>query len=261
MPFADVNGQHIYYEDTGGDGTPIIFLHGFMFDHEQFEHQIPALRDEFRCITFDSRGFGQTPLTGPFTFWDEAEDALALAAHLGADPAFYVGVSKGGFIAFRQALLAPERVLGIVTIGTPPAPEPPAIQKQKRAELTEWVNDGPSDELLEIFAALSFPPSGYDYSAWKEKWRNWPRDEIFTLFDGLSAREDMTPRLSEITAPTMVLTGEFDLLSVEEAKAMADGLGNCDSFLELPGAYHAANVTHSDTVNPLIAEFVRRHTP
>jgi 3-oxoadipate enol-lactonase len=48
MSFADVNGQHIYFEDSGGDGAAVLFSHGFLMDHEMFVHQVAALSAEFR---------------------------------------------------------------------------------------------------------------------------------------------------------------------------------------------------------------------
>jgi pimeloyl-ACP methyl ester carboxylesterase len=51
MPVAEINGQRIYYEDSGGSGAPVIFSHGFLMDHEMFVPQVKALSDEFRCIT------------------------------------------------------------------------------------------------------------------------------------------------------------------------------------------------------------------
>src|SRR3954451_22242566 len=107
MPFADVNGQHIYFEDSGGDGAAVIFSHGFLMDHEMFEPQVAALSDEFRCISWDERGFGQTEANADFTYWDSADDALALLSHLGVDRAFVVGMSQGGFLSLRAALRAP----------------------------------------------------------------------------------------------------------------------------------------------------------
>ena len=65
MSFADVNGQHLYFEDSGGEGGAVIFSHGYLMDHEMFEPQVAALSGEFRCITWDERGFGQTEAHGP----------------------------------------------------------------------------------------------------------------------------------------------------------------------------------------------------
>jgi len=47
MPHADVNGQRIYFVDTGGDGASVSLAHGFLMDHEMFVHQIAAMRDFF----------------------------------------------------------------------------------------------------------------------------------------------------------------------------------------------------------------------
>ncbi len=84
MPFADVNGQRIYFEDTGGRGAAVIFSHGILMDHEMFEPQVAALSDEFRCITWDERGFGQTEAHGAFTYWDSADDACSHCSPISA---------------------------------------------------------------------------------------------------------------------------------------------------------------------------------
>ena len=73
MAFAEINGQRIRYEDSGGDGPPVILAHGFLMDREMFAPQVQALSPEFRVITWDERGFGETEFDGkPFTYWDSA---------------------------------------------------------------------------------------------------------------------------------------------------------------------------------------------
>ena len=64
MPFAEINGQRIAYDDTGGDGPPLILAHGFLMDREMFAPQVQALAPEFRVITWDERGFGETEFDG-----------------------------------------------------------------------------------------------------------------------------------------------------------------------------------------------------
>ena len=77
MPYAEVNGQRLRYEDTGGDGPPMIFSHGFLMDREMFAPQAAALAPEFRVIAWDERGFGETEFDGqPFTYWDSARRLL-----------------------------------------------------------------------------------------------------------------------------------------------------------------------------------------
>ena len=88
MPNASINGQQIYYEDTGGSGPAVILAHGFLMDHEMFAPQVATLRDNYRVITWDERGFGNTEFDGrPFSYWDSASDCLGLMDQLGVDRA------------------------------------------------------------------------------------------------------------------------------------------------------------------------------
>ena len=74
MPFADVNGQHVHYADSGGEGPAVVFSHGFFMDHTMFGPQVEELRPTYRCLSVDARGFGLTESDGePFTYWDLAE--------------------------------------------------------------------------------------------------------------------------------------------------------------------------------------------
>jgi pimeloyl-ACP methyl ester carboxylesterase len=73
MPIASVNGQNLYYEDTGGRGPVLVFSHGLLMDHTMFAPQVQALQGRFRCISWDERGHGQTadPLhCAPFDYYD-----------------------------------------------------------------------------------------------------------------------------------------------------------------------------------------------
>ncbi len=125
MSYADVNGQRIYYEDSGGSGPPVILAHGFLMDHEMFAPQVAALAPEFRVITWDERGFGLTEFDGkPFTYWDSANDCLGLLTHLGIDEAVVGGMSQGGFLSMRAALTSPERVKALVLLDTQAGKEP-----------------------------------------------------------------------------------------------------------------------------------------
>ena len=95
MPFAPVNGQNIYYEDTGGRGPVIVFSHGLLMDRSMFDPQIEALQGQFRCISWDERGHGQTAdpeHCAPFSYYDSADDLAALLKFLGVDKAVLVGM-------------------------------------------------------------------------------------------------------------------------------------------------------------------------
>ncbi len=259
MPFADVNSQHIYFEDTGGDGPAVIFSHGFLMDHEMFDPQVASLSD-FRCITWDERGFGQTEAQGPFTYWDSADDALALLTHLGIDSAFFVGMSQGGFISLRAAVRSPERVRGLGLIDTDAGVEPEDTKPAYEALNTEWVTNGPSDAIAGVVAGIIMSP-GYDHSAWVAKWKAAPKETMLEPFRTLMDRDDLWDQVPHVLAPAIVFHGEVDAsIAMESAERLAKELPNCEELVRIPGAGHASNLSHPDAVNGPLREFLLRHS-
>ncbi|HYA68072.1 MAG TPA: alpha/beta hydrolase [Acidimicrobiales bacterium] len=259
MPFADVNDRQIYFEDTAGPGAPVLFCHGFLMDHEMFEPQVSALADEFRCITWDERGFGQTEARGPFTYWDSADDALALLSYLGIDAAFFVGMSQGGFISMRAALGSPHRVRGLALIDTNAGPEPEEARPAYEAMATEWLTNGPSESLTGVVAGLIMSP-GYDHSRWIAKWQATPKEAFFDPFRALMDRDDLWDRVTEVVAPAIIFHGQVDAsIPMETAQRLADELPNCEGLVRVPGAGHACNLSHPDEINGPLRAFLRRH--
>src|SRR5437016_7563426 len=122
MAFLVTEGFRLYYEDTGGPGPALLFLHGAGGNHLSWWQQVPVLAEEYRCVTVDQRGFGQSPDVaggpGPAAL---ATDALALLDHLGIARAALIAQSMGGWAAVGAAVRAPEQFWAIVmanTVGT-----------------------------------------------------------------------------------------------------------------------------------------------
>ncbi|MBA3653011.1 MAG: alpha/beta hydrolase [Actinobacteria bacterium] len=259
MSSAEVNGQRITYEDTGGSGPAVIFSHGFLMDHTMFEPQVDALRAEFRCVAWDERGFGGTPATGPFTYWDSANDALALLDLLGIESAVFGGMSQGGFVSLRAALTAPERVRALVLIDTQAGQESKDVEPAYEAMVEDWVANGPHETLVGAVASIIFG-GGYDPGPWIAKWQAAPKEDIREPFTTLLGRDDVTDRLGEITAPAIIFHGEEDgAISMDKAEALESGLGNCVELVRIPGGGHASNLSHPDAVNGPLLEFLRKY--
>ena len=100
MAFMTKDGFRLYYEDTGGNAPAIMFLHGAGGNHLSWWQQVPVFGEEYRCVTVDQRGFGQSPDVsggpGPAAL---ATDAIALLDHLGIARAALVAQSMGGWAA------------------------------------------------------------------------------------------------------------------------------------------------------------------
>jgi 3-oxoadipate enol-lactonase len=258
MPHAKINGQNIYFEDSGGSGPPVILSHGFLMDHEMFAPQLAALAPEFRVITWDERGFGLTEFDGkPFTYWDSASDCLGLLDHLGIDRAVVGGMSQGGFLSLRAALTAPERVRALVLLDTSGDVEPPETLAANQGMLDMWRSVGPVDQLANAVAALIINDP-VENERWIAKWRAAPKELIVEPGRCLAGRDDISPRLGEIACPAIAIHGEEDHgITIDRAEAMAAGLPGCGDVVRIPGAAHAANLTHPDLVNPPLLAFLR----
>jgi 3-oxoadipate enol-lactonase len=258
MPFADVNGQRIRFEDSGGDGPPVILSHGFLMDREMFAPQVEALRPEFRVITWDERGFGETEFDGePFTYWDSARDCLGLLDHLGIDQAVLGGMSQGGFLSMRAALLAPGRVRALVLIDTQSGTEDPERLPAYRQMQETWLAAGPVDELAQAIAGLIIGDPVIS-ETWIAKWHKLPRGAMKAPGDCLLGRDDLTDRVAEITCPAIIFHGTADMsIEVGKAQELSERLPGSTGVVLIEGGPHASNLTHPDQVNGPLLAFLR----
>jgi len=213
MPHADVNGQRLYYEDTGAGEPVLVFSHGLFMDHSMFDPQVRAFGERRRCIAWDERGHGQTQTTPEaFTYWDSASDVLGLLDHCGVQQAVLVGMSQGGYLSLRAALTAPDRVRGLVLIDTQDQPEDPEKVKGYDQLIEAWTSEGgPPQQILDTVADIILGPGFPEREAWQAKWRQIPNESVRQVYDTLTSRkDDVRPRLGELAMPALMVHGEHD---------------------------------------------------
>ena len=114
--YAAVNGLQMYYEIHGSGGTPLLLLHGGLFNIDlQFGALLPDLAARRRVIAADFQGHGRTnDLDRPFTSADLASDVIGLLQHLGVAQADVFGFSVGGAVALHLAIRNPELVRKLI---------------------------------------------------------------------------------------------------------------------------------------------------
>ncbi len=260
MATAHVNGQAIGYDDTGGDGPPVIFSHGFLMDRTMFDSQVDVLRDRYRCITWDERGFGETPAESPFTYWDSADDAVALLDHLEVDRAVFVGMSQGGFLSLRAALAHPDRVRALVLIDSDSGVDDAETLAGYEGMIAHWTSDAPLGDVGDYVAGLILGEPAL-MEKWTAIWAARDRTTVRHPGDALLNRDDITDRLGEIAVPVLSIHGEADqaidiALADKLQSSVADGRG----VVRVPGAAHAPNMSHPDIVNPALEQFLAEVT-
>ena len=261
MTFANVNGQQIFFTDSGGAGPVVVLAHGFLMDQTMFDSQVAALSPEFRVITWDERAFGQTKWDGkPFSYWDSAYDCLGLMDHLKIDEAVVGGMSQGGFLALRAALHAPKRVRALVLIDTAADNDGPETLAAYRQMTETWLEHGPIPELANMIANIIIADPK-ENEKWIAKWQTLPRDAFKAASVCLLDRDDITSRLGEIKCPAIIIHGTADnAISMDRAEMLRKGLVGAEKIVTIEGAAHASNLTHANLVNPPLVDFLRRVT-
>ena len=249
-------GATVGLTDSGGEGPVVVFSHGLLMNHTMFAPQVAALRDTYRVVTWDERGHGEAEHEGDWSYWDSADDLLAILDHLGVDKAVLAGMSQGGFLSLRAALTAPDRVRALVLLDTQAGPEPEEMVPAYEGMTADWAANGPSQETLDFSAAAILGP-GADDAAWKDLWASMPNHRSPQVMHPLLTREDITERLPEITCPALVVHGTDDVaIPVEKAEELVAGLPSARPIVLVDGAGHAANLTHPEPVNAAILEFL-----
>ena len=259
MSTALINGVTLTYSDTGGDGEPVVLSHGYLMDSAMFDPQVAALAPEYRVITWDERGFGGSRATGEFSYWDSARDVLGLLDHLGVERAVLGGMSQGGFLSLRAALLAPERVRALVLIDSHAGQEDPAVAPAYEQLDQIWQEQGPAPVQDIVASIILGPPDGpVDYAPWFARWATADRTELHLAFRCLMDRDDITGRLGEISCPTLIVHGTDDAaIPVAKAEVVQAGLAGPAELVLVEGGSHAANLSHPDQVNVALLEFLR----
>ncbi|WP_459956021.1 alpha/beta fold hydrolase [Nocardia sp. IFM 10818] len=257
MPFAHAIDAEVHYEDSGGNGPVVLLGHEFLMDRTMFASQLASLTPEFRLVPWDARGHGKTRDKGlPFTFWTCARDALAVLDQLGVERAVAGGISQGGYIALRTALLAPERIAALVLISTEAREPTPGELGNARRFLDKWYENAQRGPLAEHLAHWLIGADDWYRSVWVKRWLARDPSTTEVAAGALLGRDSLLDRLPEITCPALVIHPTHSTVPRALARELADRLPD-SRYLEIEGARQTANMTHPVAVNAAIREFLR----
>ena len=210
--YAPANGLDMYYE-IHGTGRPLLLLHGAYMTIDGLGPILPGLAGSRQVIAAELQGHGHTAdIDRPITYEQMADDAAALLAHLGVDRVDVVGYSMGAGVALQLAI------------------RHPAVVRKLVVASGSYTSDGMHAEALEMFPSIT--PEMFAGSPMEEAYlRTAPNPADFpTLVDKLK-RLDMTPfawppdDIRAITAPTLVVVGDSDVVRLEHAVELFGLLG------------------------------------
>ena len=246
--YLDNNGLRLHCLDYGrADLPPMLLLHGMRDSGLSWDIFARAMSDEYRVLSLDSRGHGDSDLAGPngYRFNDYITDVEALADHLDLADMIIVGHSAGGRYAWNYAIRHPHRVRALVIVDIDPDPYNPQTASDLRASVAEpesWPTEEafiayfqtrrvhtPEDALRKQVPAIAArtPEGAY---VWKADIR------IVTEYE----RPDLWESWGRISCPVLLVRGrQSTLLTHETAVKMREALPSSRMRLaELEGGGH-----------------------
>lgn len=250
------DGPVLAFDDTGGSGTAIVFSHGYMMNRTMFAPQIAHFSDRWRCLAWDARSHGDTVWDGAFDYWDSARDLLALMDSLGLEKVVHVGMSQGGLVGMRAALLAPDRFHGLVQLSTQAGKLPESDDDTFPRLIGDWIDNGPDQEKLDFLGSFILGP-GLDHRPWHEAWSRMSRGQVRDATGALSSIDPLFHRLSDVTVPVAVIHGLSDIATSHELGLLtAQGVPDPRVVTLVPGGPHAVNLSNPRRVNRPIEDFI-----
>ena len=265
MPFVHVaDGTRIHYEVTGRPGaTPILMIQGLGASKNAWNLQRIAMATRFRSISLDNRGAGRSDKpTQPFTLEQMADDAIAVLDAAGVETAHVVGASMGGVISQIIAVKYPHRVRSLTLVCTACRNHP-----WRQELLQTWAHTAGEKGMIEVgkeAAQWVMSPRSFRRLVPAFTWMGplaalRPRHSFVSQIQAiLDTREDLVDELSSITAPTMVIVGNQDILTPRgDSEEIAERIPNAE-LVVISGAAHGLMMEHSATFNKILIEFLQR---
>ncbi|MFJ6727887.1 alpha/beta fold hydrolase [Streptomyces sp. NPDC091281] len=263
------------YTDTGPPpGRPhaptVVLGHGLLFGGWMFRPQTEALRADYRCVSPDWRGQGDSPATpGGYDMDTLTADTLALITALDTGPVHFVGLSMGGFVGLRLAARHPERVRSLTLLATTAdgLPAHRARLFRQFAAVSRLVGPAPVRRQAAALAfGSSFRASGRSgpvLAEWHRHLRRGDRVGIARAARAVADHPSVAAELPRITAPALVLVGAEDVSTpVDDSRRLAARLPDA-RLTVLDGAGHTPTLEQPAAVTGHLRAFLTKidHRP
>ena len=258
--YASVNGLQMYYEMHGSGGTPLLLLHGGLFNIDlQFGALLPSLAATRQVIATDFQGHGRTnDLDRPLTSADLASDVIGLLRHLEMPQVDVFGFSVGGAVALHLAIRHPELVRKLIVSSA--SFHPDGDRPENAGAVGEMTVD-----------MIAGTPMEEEYRA-----KSPHPDQLQGLLDKLGAYDEGFAGWSEddirgIAAPTLITLGDCDAVRLEHAVKFlqlrggdvnGDFVGVPTSQLAVfPGTTHFFGLARTDLARDVVLTFLDAPVP
>ncbi len=249
--------------DGNKEAKPIIFIHGFPYDHSMWRKQINVLSESYYCISYDIRGFGESTNTdGQHTMEMFVDDLEMIIEEMKLNKPVVCGLSMGGYILLRSLERIQEKFSAAVLCDTRSQADDNQ-GKLKRASAIKRINSEGHKNFVSEFITNCF---GDHFK------QNYPEElqsiiEYSQGFDpvgikgallAMMGRTDTTSFLEKIEIPVLIICGQNDTLTPPSVmKEMYHKIKNAE-YSEIEKAGHLSPIENSEAVNSSITKFLKK---
>ncbi|MDJ0653277.1 MAG: alpha/beta fold hydrolase [Xanthomonadales bacterium] len=238
-----VQGTRWAYTD-GGSGAPLLLLHGFGADKDNWNRVARHLTDRYRVVAPDLPGFGDSdPAADGYTIAAQAQRLFEFADAIGLRRFHLGGNSMGGYIALAMARRHPERVESVWLLapaGVAAAPVSPFVETVLQGETNPLIPSSPEqfEQTLElVFEQRPFLPGPMiDYLAERQV----ARQELYqSIFQDVGFGSQPSETFAQgLTVPALIVWGERDRVLHPDGGPILAGLLASDTLILMPGIGH-----------------------
>lgn len=247
-----------------GEGPPLFLIHGIGAARNTWRKAMPVLTPHFSVVTYDLRGHGESPMPEqPFGFDELVADLEAVRVKTGFEAAHFAGHSLGGMIGPAYARAFPGRVQSLGLLSTA------AFRTEDdSAKVKGVVKAMRSQSVPEILATLAnrwftdafIATSPEVVQARMDQVVGTDAEIFLNVFD-IYAGTEMAPWLYEITAPSLVLTGENDGGCPPRLNELIAAAMPRAELVVLPEVKHSIMLECGDVVAQHMLSFIKGLTP
>ena len=239
----------LHYLLEGPEDAPVVVMANSLGTTlRMWDEQASALNDRFRSLRYDHRGHGGSPIPpGPYTIEDLGRDVLALLERLGIERASFCGLSLGGLVGMWVASEAPERIERLVLCCTAARFASDVYDSRARTVRERGVAEI-ADGVLERWFTPAFRASQLDVVGWARRMLLDTPAEGYAGCCEAVRDADLSGRLGDIRAPTLVIAGADDPAAPpEQAELICDAIPHA-RLVVIEQAAHLANVEQPEAL-------------
>jgi pimeloyl-ACP methyl ester carboxylesterase len=257
--FVQAGGLRLHYLDFGGDGRPIVCLHGVTGHAWVWRDVARTLTSAGRVVSVDLRGFGDSQWSPElrYTTDDHVGDLAHIINDLGADQVDIAGSSWGGLVGIAFASTYPDRVRKLALVDVAPSsnqgedevpPRQGSFDDHAQAVAQERAaNPHAPDDMVEAAAAFGTRPG--------EHGRLYLKQDPYFLSRWPFRADDRWDQLSALTAPILVVHAANGFIPTEVAEKMA-AVAKDATLVDIPDSGHVIPVENPEALGQTLSTFL-----